>query len=353
MQAAFTALPLHSVLRPGEADKEAERRAPHFRTRGVVLAPEELTTWNWPQKAKAAGLTTIGTHVTPRQVAAFISSDKGQEFLETCRKLELGVEHELHAMSDLLPRELFEKDTTMFRMNEKGERVPDANLCVHSRAALQIVCENAVRYAQTLRPTTGRYFYWVDDAKPMCQCPKCRELSPSDQALILENEVVGALCQDDPRAKLAHLAYLQTLSPPTQVKPNPQVFLEFAPIQRRHDRPLGRREAKAPQAGSPTHGEHLDLLDANLAVFGTDDAQALEYWLDLSRFSSWRRENVATLPWDRQVFLDDLQTYAARGVRHVTSFGVWIDGSYVDRFGEPPLTEYGAGLLTSAKPGPN
>jgi len=36
--------------------------------------------------------------------------------------------------------------------------------------------------------------------------------------------------------------------------------------------PITRREAKKGQ-----HGRYLDLLDANLEVFGKEDAQVLEY----------------------------------------------------------------------------
>jgi hypothetical protein len=228
-------------------------------------------------------------------------------------------------------------------MNEKGDRVRDYNLCVHAENALEIACASAVKYAGLLRPTTGRYFYWLDDGQPMCRCGKCRGLSDSDQALILENRLLAALRQADARATLAHLAYARTIRPPSQVKPSPGVFLEFAPITRRYDRPLSDRAAGP--AGGPSHGELLDLLDANLAVFGRQGAQALEYWLDLSRFSGWRRENVRKLPWNRQVYLDDLATYGGRGIRHLTTFGVWLDGDYVKRFGEPPLDEYGRGML--------
>jgi hypothetical protein len=54
--------------------------------------------------------------------------------------------------SALLPRELFKKDPTLFRMNDKGERTPDANLCVSCKRGLDIVCENALKYAHLLRP---------------------------------------------------------------------------------------------------------------------------------------------------------------------------------------------------------
>ena len=78
-------------------------------------------------------------------------------------------------------------------MNEQGERSPDFNCCVHSSKAMETVCENAVKYAGILKPTTGRYFYWMDDGRPMCRCSRCRVYSDSEQALILENEVLRAL----------------------------------------------------------------------------------------------------------------------------------------------------------------
>lgn len=315
---------------------------PSFATRGVVLLVRDMQTLDWPARAKRAGLTTLATHVFPHEVADFVKSDSGQTFLQQCRALGLHVEHEMHAMSDLLPRKLFEEDPTMFPMDEQGNRIRNFNLCVHSRHALQIVRENAARYTALLPSTTGRYFYWTDDGKPMCRCPKCKGLSDSDQALMVENEMLAAIRQVDPRATLAHLVYHTTLPPPTQVKPAAGIFLEFAPITRAYDRPFRQRDVRV--GNRPSHGELLDLLDANLAVFGRAGARALEYWLDLSRFCGWRRENVKPLPWNREVFLDDLRTYAQRGIRHVTTFACWLDGDYVKRFGEFPLDEYGGGL---------
>ena len=198
--------------------------------------------------------------------------------------------------------------------------------------------ERAAAYAEILRPTTGRYYFWIDDGQPMCCCPQCRELSDSDQALILENALLDALRQVDPRATLAHLAYLNTLSAPSEVRPQPGIFVEHAPIMRRHDTPLRLRDACQDRPNAPTHGQQLDALDANLARFGAEDAQILEYRLDISRFSGWKREKIVELPWHPEILADDLGTYAARGIRRVTSFAVWIDGAYVRRYGALPVT---------------
>ena len=317
-----------------------------FKTRGVVLrVDDDLTSLprKWPVWAKSAGLTTIGTHITPASVAAFVKTDEGIAFLEECATQGLEVEHELHAMTDVLPRELFDTSPDMFRMNESGDRTPDANCCVHSQDALDVISENVARYAELLPSTTGRYFFWLDDNKPMCACPNCRGLSVADQAIIVENAMLKALRQVDERATLAHLAYLGTMPAPTQVKPADGLFLEFAPIRRSFNRPLSDAGAKGNIArlGVATHSQILEWLDANLEVFPRETAQVLEYWVDVSLFSGWKRPAVK-LPWRPDVMKVDLDVYADRGIRHVTSFANFVDGDYVRRFGEPEfLTEYG------------
>lgn len=347
---AFAALGLSPAMFPrlaaaGEPDGSVGKS--FFKTRGVVLITKDLREVDWPQIAKEAGLSTIGTHITPSEVSEFVRSEKGQRFLDECRQLGIQVEHELHAMKDLLPRNLFSRNPEMFRMNEGGERVGDYNCCTHSKEGLEVICRNAIEYSKILRSTTSRYFYWIDDGRPMCKCPKCCAYSDSDQALILENTIIKALRKEDSNASLAHLAYLHTLSPPTQVKPEPGIFLEFAPIYRSHVHPLKQTEAVG--RGKIPHGKTLRYLDANLDVFPRETAQVLEYWLDVSMFSEWARP-AKRLPWNPDVFRSDLDTYAKRGIRHVTTFAAWIDGDYVKRFGQPAFVkEYGDIFLVYGK----
>jgi Domain of unknown function (DUF4838) len=322
-----------------------EDERPGLRTRGVVITPDDLTLADWPERAKSAGLTTIGVHHqnSPQAVVDWIKTDDGRRFLESCGKLGLEVEYELHAMKELLPRGLFAKNPEFFRMDEKGNRNSDANCCPHSDRALDVIAENATAVARALRPTTGRYFFWGDDGQPWCACPKCKELSPSEQALLIENRVVRALRAIDARASLAHLAYANTLSPPKRVKPEAGVFLEYAPIERRYDLPYAKQ-------ADPSQPHGLHMLDANLEVFPAATAHVLEYWLDVSLFSRWKRPAVK-LPWRRDVAESDVATYTSRGVRHITTFAVYVDADYRRRYGEPTfIAEYGASLA-APRPG--
>jgi hypothetical protein len=320
---------------------EAASPSPRFDTRGVVLIAEDFTLPDWPERIARAGLNTLGLHAPVRldDLAAFVRSEAGVRALAACRRLGLRVEYELHAMSDLLPRKLFAKDATLFRVDPKGERNADCNCCPSNRAALEAIAARAVEYAAVLRPTTRRYFYWPDDGREWCSCQKCRGLSASDQALLVENHILMALRKHhDPAAEVCHISYGPTLAPPRHVRPEPGVFLEFAPITRSHQRPLAEQTEK-------TLIDRLEVFDENLNVFPRETTQVLEYWLDNSRFSGWRRP-AGKLPWRRDVFLADIEAHAKRGVRHITTFACFLDADYVKRHGDfqPALMEYGAGL---------
>ena len=326
---------------PGMARVEGVFRTETLATRGVVLIPFDMTLDDWPGRVARVGLNTIGLHAARRLdvLIDFIRTDNGRQFLQRCQELGLHVEYELHAIGDLLSREWFAKDESMFRMDENGRHNPDFNCCPSHPQALEIIAEKAVEVARVLRPTTRRYFYWPDDGRQWCQCAKCRGFSSSEQALIVENAMLRALrSHHDPQASVCHIAYGPTLEPPKQVKPEPGIFLEYAPIRRKYDRPFEEQTDLAPV-------DRIDMLDANLIVFPRDTAQVLEYWLDVSRFSGWRRP-VRKLPWNKAVFLADLQSYRRRGVRHVTSFACYIDADYVELHGDPQpaLEDYGTGL---------
>lgn len=323
------------VFFPARADKES-----WFQMRGAVLSVQDLATVDWPLIAKLSGINTIGTHMLPGEVIGFMESGKGRAFLDECRRYGIDVEHQLHSMGELLPRELFSEDSTMFRMDRHGHRVPDFNCCPHSEKALEIIASNAAKFAEALPATNHRYYFWLDDNSEPCYCPECKELSASDQALIIENRMLDSIRKVDPEATLAHLAYQATLPPPVKVKPSEGIFLEFAPIERQWDRPLSDLDAPG-RKGRMSHREVVDYLEDNLKVFPAETAVVLEYWLDVSLASGWKKPAV-NLPWHPEAFASDLETYAGYGIKNITSFAVYMDSTY---FGSYPrqtcLSDYG------------
>lgn len=322
-------------------------------TRGIVLYPFDLTLTDWPERSHRAGINTIALHAAIRLdvLIDYIQSDAGQDFLERCKKLDIAVEYELHAMGELLSREYFHKDPTLFRMDETGRRVVDANCNPFSAAALDIIAERAVRIAKILRPTTHRYFYWPDDGAKWDYSPEAKELNASDQALLVENHILRALRREvDPQAMLSHISYHSTLAAPKSVQPEAGIFLEFAPLQRDYTKSIADRDAATsrPNDQHPdpaTNGGYLDILKENMARFGADTTQVLEYWLDVSKFSNWNRPAVK-LPWNSEVFQADIAAYRALGVRHISSFATYIDADYLRLHGDPQaqIDEYGKAL---------
>ncbi len=315
----------------------------YFQMRGIVLATEDLETVDWPKIAHENGINTLGTHITPEQVLAFWETDKGKKFRDDCRKYGIKVEHELHAMKSLLPRELYTTDSTMYRMDEHGRRVADFNCCASSQRALDTIAAKALYYARKLPSTNHRYYYWLDDGAPVCQCPSCSQYTASEQALIIENHIIKALRTYDSKAMLAHLAYVSSLKAPEKVKPAEGIFLEFAPFIRRTDRDLS--DTTVVENGQ-CNADNLKYLKDNLKVFPVETAVVLDYWLDVSMASSWKKPAVK-LPWHPEVFKSDIDMYGKLGIRNVTSFAVYMDSAYFKNYpGTDDIREYGEVLNT-------
>src|SRR5690625_4614467 len=294
-----------------------------IQTRAVTLAWNDVATLDWPYLAVQAGLNNISFYVND----SLMESETFHNIMKSCKSFNIDVEFEQHAMAEILPRTLFEKDPTMFRMDEEGNRINDYNCCASSVDGLSIISENARQRTLRQKSTTGRYFYWLDDGGKKCYCSKCKDLSFSDQSLLIENEIIKSIKTIDSSYTLSHLAYTDTIPAPTVIKPEPGIFLEFAPFQRRWDKPLSDREAR--RENMPlTHGEYMDHLDENLKVFPVETAHILEYWLDVSLFSGWEKPAVQ-LPWRPDVCKADIETYTQKGIKHIRTFAAYIDAEYV------------------------
>ena len=301
---------------------------------GAVLHVRDLSgSFDWPRLAHESGLDVLATHFSPDDVVPFLKGSAGRRFADACAHYGIGVEHEMHAIEQLLPRELFDSQPELFRLDGEGRRQRSSNGCFTNPRTLEIVSENAVRIARACPSTTGRYFFWLSDFGPTCQCENCRELAPCEQAVLVENAMLRALrCEIGPTVTLSHLAYERLDGVPVRVKPEPGLFLEYAPIRRwRRDPDIYRRE------DLKEGGDHLEKLDALLRVFPTSTAQVLDYWLDESLACNYARPLVR-LDWDPVRTHADVAAYVRRGVRNITSFAVTLADDYVKAFGNDSIS---------------
>ena len=300
---------------------------PRPERRGMVVYPGDVTSLGldeWEKRIRLSGINLIGLHAATSNdpvdsLETFIRSERGQAFLDLCRKQGVEVEYELHALETLLPRSLFAEHPEYFRMSG-GERVADYNLCFTSDEVIEAIRPRLERLLEWMKPTTHRYFLWPDDKQDKyCSCPACSAFSPSEQTLYFENRLLALLREYDPQATLAHLAYHQTLEEPTRVRPAEGIFLEYAPILRDYADPLSE--------------DQQQMLQANLLVFPAYSQHILEYWLDESMNARWKRDERPMLHFDPALCARDVAMYRRFGATSLTNFATWLDGAYVDRHG--------------------
>ena len=313
-----------------------------FQTRGIIVHPEELTR-EWIDRMADAGLNALGLHPVggvhadqSLQRAIDLHALPESRALRAAAALRgISVEYEAHAMAWLLPRHLFDRHPDWFRMDEKGERTADFNLCASNPDALDYVSQRTALLASLLETGSSKYYFWADDVSGYaCHCPACRALTASDQQMRLVNAMLRGLRMYDKAAKLCYLAYVDALEAPKKVAPLDGVFLEYAPIRRNHHRPLNDPDC------AENRREAQPLRDL-IAFFGAKDARVLDYWMDNSLFSGWKKP-PKPFALDEETMRRDLDFYASLGFESVTAFGCYLGPDYQALYGEPPLKGYGA-----------
>ncbi|NLE68094.1 MAG: DUF4838 domain-containing protein [Lentisphaerae bacterium] len=310
-----------------------------FQYRGMVLCPytcSDVRTSDWPYFAKAAGLNLLGIHngggdEHARRADLHIAACGANQRDGLARRtMEAGldVEYELHAMSTLLPRSEFRRNPSWFLHDYwQGKRIPDFNFCPHSRPAMERVALNARRLGRRYHPTTGRYFLWSDDGRYWCHCEHCRSLSNSDQELTVMNALLKANRRDQADARLAYLAFMGTMDPPSAVKPAAGVFLEYAPYKR-----CFRHSIDDPHCS--VNLRNWNALLRLLKVFDPRECHVLEYWLD-ELYIGKNKEVVVP------VMRKDLRAYAGLGIRSVTSFATFDPKQRLGRKDLQAIRRYG------------
>ena len=161
---------------------------------------------------------------------------------------------------------------------------------------------------------------------PKDRCEKCRKHSASDLQLKVLNRIQNKLREDDGEAKLAYLAYFDTVACPTEESAADGIFLEYAPFTRDFHKPL-------------CEDAEVSCLDALLDFFGRDDAKALDYWYDNSLYSKWKKPPVA-FSVDKEVLRSDVEFYHSLGIDDIASFACYLGDDYEALHGEVDISDF-------------
>lgn len=310
-----------------------------FERRGLVIHPHELDE-HWLDEFAALELNALGLHPVGGKNAdehiqrMLDSLDRLQPLLCRAREMGMTVEFEMHALSWLMPRDLFGDHPEWFRMNENGECTPDFNICASNEEGLAHLSRRAAELARLLPSKNHLYYFWTDDVVSYsCHCPRCRELSASDQQLAIVNAIQRGIRTVDPLGCQAYLAYQDAMRTPRNVQPDEGVFLEYAPFRRRLNHAID--DPDCPENASERAG-----LEELLSFFGHRNAKVLDYWTDNSLLSKWTYPpKPFTLIAD--VMRKDAAFYHRLGFESVTAFGCYLGKDYIDLHGKPDLHEYG------------
>ena len=134
-----------------------------------------------------------------------------------------------------------------------------------------------------------------------------------------------------PDAKMAYLAYMDSLEVPTKVKPVDGVFLEYAPIE------------KYKKADPERIRIEREMLLKQAEFFGWRDSKVLEYWLDNSLFSKWKKPPVRCEA-DAETVGAEIREYAALGFENIATFGCFLGEDYEELWGEADISPFTDGI---------
>jgi hypothetical protein len=210
-------------------------------------------------------------------------------------------------MSEMLPRELFEKHPELFRMFQPedfgGKRINDSNFCTNNPETKRIVQEN---FRKKIKSMKGVYAVhcWPDDlpAGGWCLCPLCRSYTPTDQSMIAMRHFAEVIAKEKSSIRIPVIAYHDTMYPSKLVPAPKRGFLLFAPRERCYAHSIDDPSC----AKNRFYFKALQEWMAKFAEIG--DAHTFEYYFDQILFRG-------LYPFIPDVILGDMAAYQKAGIQ--------------------------------------
>ena len=156
-------------------------------------------------------------------------------------------------------------------------------------------------------------------------------MSPSDQQLMAVSGMLREIRKQIPTARMAYLAYVDSIVPPTAVSPEEGVFLEYAPFA---------KYTATGEDASERIAKEKEMIRPLMDFFGGESPKVLEYWYDNSMYSAWQKPpKKFTL--DEAAMGADIAYYREAGFEYISSFACFLGEDYEELYGEVDISEYG------------
>lgn len=137
----------------------------------------------------------------------------------------------VHTFNTLVPPgQYFEAHPEYFMLTADGKRIP-RQLCLTNPEVIRIATENLLSILER-RPHTEIVEVSPNDGGGHCACADCKALddangSPSGSLITFVNKIAEAVEEVRPEVMVSTLAYLDTVDPPSQVRPRRNVAVRL------------------------------------------------------------------------------------------------------------------------------
>ena len=134
------------------------------------------------------------------------------------------------------PKDYFETHPEYFTMNEKGERVPDRQLCLTNPEVLEIV-KKGVRQWLEEDPSAKIISISQNDIQEPCLCENCKKVyeeeggAYSGTILRFVNAIAEDIAEDYPNVWVDTYAYQYSRSIPAKTRPRDNVMVRLCSIE--------------------------------------------------------------------------------------------------------------------------
>ncbi len=298
---------------------------PSFGRRGFV---SDIMTWNYRTPERLAAHLRHDREFIPwmgrRGINAFSyirhahdSQLRIGEIVPLYKDYGIAAEYGGHVLQILLPREQFAASPSMFPADNHGQRFASGNLCVSNPQAVELVRSAALAYVSEF-PENELLHIWGADVShgAWCHCGDCRELPPQLQYMQVVNAIAESLAErKDGAPPVAYLAYHDTIEPHPDLRPQSNVWVEWAPRERCYSHAIDDPDCERNPALFDSLRRYIEIFDGRAHVF--------EYYADSILFGGLSFATPATIA-------RDLRAYKSLGIDSITclTFGAFSTLAY-------------------------